>query len=93
MEKVHVFIAGIVQGVGYRYSTVSQAKSLGLKGWVRNLSDGRVEALTYGEPSEIEALLKWFWKGPPRSKVEDVVVVSRGPVSANETIPTQFEST
>lgn len=70
----HVLISGRVQGVGYRMSTQEQARQLGLRGWVRNLVDGRVEARFVGEVAAIEAMMAWCWEGPPMAKVEAVEI-------------------
>ncbi len=74
MTKIgmHVYISGRVQGVNYRYSTVHQAQKLGLKGWVRNLYDGRVEALFEGEEELVDQMLSWCYQGPPMAYVTDV---------------------
>ncbi|ACB53508.1 probable acylphosphatase [Crocosphaera subtropica ATCC 51142] len=71
---VHVFISGKVQGVGYRYSTVQEAEKLGIRGWVRNLLDGRVEAMFEGTELLIEQMLQWCHQGPKTAKVTDVTV-------------------
>ena len=66
MTRAHIFFTGIVQGVGFRYTTLSMAKPLGLTGWVRNLSDGRVEAIVEGKEKDIEKLcrgLKQYFDG------------------------------
>ncbi len=81
MRQVHVFISGFVQGVGFRYFIKSNAKRLGLKGWVKNLSDGRVEAVL--QPSagsgqegdeKIKQMIELCNKGPFLSEVKDLVV-------------------
>lgn len=72
--RAHVFVTGRVQGVGYRFSTVDQAKELGINGWVRNLSDGRVEALFEGSKAAVEEMIKWCRKGPRAAVVKDVAV-------------------
>ena len=74
MAKVCVrsLISGRVQGVGYRYNTQQQALQHQLTGWVRNLSDGRVEAWLEGEEEQVERMITWLRIGPPASKVEDV---------------------
>ena len=77
---VHVFITGTVQGVGYRYSTVQEAQKRLIKGWVRNLRDGRVEAIFEGREPLINQMLQWCHHGPRNARVTDV---------AAETIETQ----
>lgn len=74
MSAVHVFVSGVVQGVGYRFATVRQATHLGLKGWVRNLADGRVEAVFEGDRAAIQQMLQWCHRGPSAAIVDDVVV-------------------
>jgi acylphosphatase len=72
MQQVHIFIKGEVQGVGFRQFVVKNGRKLGLTGWVRNLSDGRVEGLFQGEKKQIETLLSLCRKGPFLSVVESV---------------------
>ncbi len=74
MKRVHVWISGRVQGVAFRYRTQSQAEGLGLKGWVRNLSDGRVEALFEGDDSDVNSMLAWCRKGPSLARVDDLEI-------------------
>ncbi len=69
-----VLITGIVQGVWFRACTKDAAEDAGLKGWVRNLPNGHVEALFQGEPDRVQQAIDWCWKGPPGSRVENVVV-------------------
>jgi acylphosphatase len=68
-------IKGRVQGVYYRDSTRSKALELGLRGWVRNLPNGDVEALIVGEKAKIRSMIDWAWDGPPMAIVRDVIVV------------------
>lgn len=70
--RVHVLVSGLVQGVSFRWYTVEEARRLNLSGWVRNLPDGRVEALAEGERAALEKLLIFCWSGPPAAKVDDV---------------------
>jgi len=82
-------VAGRVQGVYYRASTQQQARQLGVVGYARNLTDGRVEVLAVGEPDQVTALVTWLWKGSPASQVTnvdvaDVVLADLG------TVPGQF---
>lgn len=65
-------IAGKVQGVGFRQSTVVQARQLGLAGWVRNLDDGSVEILFAGDRHAVEALRDWLRIGPPGARVDEL---------------------
>lgn len=70
--RVHVFIAGRVQGVFFRAHTRDEARARGLKGWVRNLPDGRVEALFEGEMTAVNGMLAWCHQGPPFAYVHKV---------------------
>ncbi len=72
MKRIHVIIAGNVQGVFYRASMQREAKALGVTGWVRNLPDGRVEAIIEGNDSQLSALTEWCRQGPSRAIVEKV---------------------
>jgi acylphosphatase len=76
MDKVraHLFIDGRVQGVFYRAFTRDLAHNLGLNGWVRNLRDGRVEALFEGEKGIIGQAIQACYAGPPGSRVTDIAV-------------------
>jgi len=70
----HLVVHGLVQGVGYRWSMVQAAQRLGVRGWVRNRRDGKVEALVAGEPDAVEALVHWARQGPAGARVEAVDV-------------------
>lgn len=68
-------ISGKVQGVFYRASTGEQARRLGITGYAKNLSDGRVEVLAYGEETKVKELIDWLWQGPSAAKVDGVEVM------------------
>ena len=68
----HFIVTGKVQGVYYRQNTMEKAKSLGLTGWVQNLSDGSVELIACGEADTIKQLESWLWQGPEAANVLDV---------------------
>ena len=70
-----VMISGRVQGVFFRQTTRQRARELDVQGWVRNRLDGRVEALFYGPPQAVEAIVRWCREGPPGADVAAVEVV------------------
>ena len=70
--RVHLWIAGRVQGVMFRQSAVEVAEELGLGGWVRNLRDGRVELVIQGPPEDVGEMVDWCRHGPPAAIVQDV---------------------
>lgn len=73
-KRAHVWVAGRVQGVWYRSNTRTKAIELGLKGWVKNLWDGRVEAVFEGEAHVIKEMIEWCKRGPPLAKVKQIEV-------------------
>ena len=74
ISKARLRIEGRVQGVFYRQSTRQTARAIGVSGWVRNLSDGAVEAELTGPHEKVESLIQWMHKGPPNARVERVDV-------------------
>ncbi|MFC7210253.1 acylphosphatase [Natronoarchaeum sp. GCM10025321] len=72
--RAHVFVSGRVQGVFYRATTKETAESNAVDGWVRNLDDGRVEAVFEGPEEAIEEMVEWCHTGSPAATVEDVDV-------------------
>jgi acylphosphatase len=73
--RVHLRIWGRVQGVFFRASTRDKAVLLGLRGWVRNRSDGTVEAVAEGDEAALQALVAWVHRGPPIADVTEVEVM------------------
>ena len=69
-------VSGRVQGVGFRYFTHAVAVREGVTGWVRNLDDGRVEALVEGEPAAVERVEQAIRTGPPGARVDSVTMVA-----------------
>jgi acylphosphatase len=69
VRAVRLVIEGRVQGVGYRYWTVEEARARGLDGWVRNLPDGTVEALVSGPSDAVEAMIAACREGPSLASV------------------------
>ncbi len=74
-----VVVRGHVQGVFFRDSTQREAASRGVTGWVRNRSDGSVEAWFEGPAEAVEAMVSWARSGPPRAAVDQVEVVEARP--------------
>lgn len=71
-DRLHVTIAGRVQGVGFRFATCLEAQRLGLNGWVCNLPDGRVEAEFEGTKEALTRMLEWCQQGPRLARVARV---------------------
>lgn len=76
MTRLHVRIQGVVQGVGFRYSTRREACRVGLTGWVRNLPDGGVEAEFEGAPSQVTQFLNWLEHGSRPGQVDLVEMLA-----------------
>ncbi len=74
ITRIEVFVEGIVQGVGFRYFTKKVAKELGVKGYVKNLPDGRVFIVAEGEENQLEKFLSNIRRGPPLAIVKKIHV-------------------
>ena len=85
MDCRRSFVSGRVQGVFYRATCVRKAESLGLTGYARNLSDGRVEVLACGDEAAVEEFVAWLWEGSPASKVSDVATERADPAVLQRT--------
>ncbi|MEI6181657.1 MAG: acylphosphatase [Chloroflexales bacterium] len=81
MERVraHVLISGKVQGVDFRAYARDRARQAGVEGWVRNLTDGRVEAIFEGIRPAVQRLVSWCYSGPTHAEVEKVEVTWEEP--------------
>ena len=91
MKRLHVLVTGTVQGVWFRESTRREAEQRGVTGWVRNLPDGRVEAVFEGPAHGVEAMAAWCQKGPPNAQVERVDVRAEEPTGEFPTFAVQRE--
>ncbi|HYA55501.1 MAG TPA: acylphosphatase [Nitrososphaerales archaeon] len=74
VTAVHVRIRGLVHGVSFRSSMAQLASDLGVRGWVRNLPDGTVEAFLEGDDRKVKRVVDWAKLGPPRARVDRVEV-------------------
>lgn len=79
MKSIKLRITGRVQGVWYRAWTVEQASARGLDGWVRNRTDGSVEALLSGETAAVDDFIEACWRGPLAARVDGVEVNAASP--------------
>jgi len=77
--RAHVFVSGRVQGVFFRATTRDTADDVGADGWVRNLDDGRVEAVFEGTEEQVEAMVEFCHEGSSAARVEDVAVEYESP--------------
>ena len=78
--RKRVLVTGWVQGVWFRESCREQAVAAGVTGWVRNLADGRVEAVLEGAEPAVDRVVRWCHEGPRRARVEGVEVIAEEPV-------------
>lgn len=74
MTRARVLVSGLVQGVFFRHEAATRARARGVRGWVRNLTDGRVEAVFEGDEDGVRALVDWCRAGPRGARVEGVSV-------------------
>jgi acylphosphatase len=81
MPTVHLLIKGRVQGVFYRASAKEMADKLNLTGWIKNTTEGHVEATVTGDEQVLQKFIRWCKKGPPRAVVTEVMVNSLADVS------------
>jgi acylphosphatase len=84
LSAVRVLVSGHVQGVGFRWAVEREAQRLGVAGWVRNLSDGRVEALFEGDQEAIDQVVSFCHRGPDTARVEAVDVNEVEPEGSEE---------
>ena len=87
--RKRLFITGKVQGVAFRAEAQRQANRLSLRGWVKNLADGRVEIVVEGEALPIKKFIEWCHQGPPRAVVERVDLKNE-PIRQGGLLPERF---
>ena len=90
MKRAHIFISGMVHGVGYRSHARNYAKELDLKGFVKNLRDGRVEIVAEGYDKQIQTFLQILRKGPWGAKVSDLKIEWEEPTNEYEDFSVEF---
>jgi len=79
VTAVHIRIKGLVHGVSFRSSMAQLASDLGVRGWVRNLPDGTVEAFLEGDERKVKRIIDWAKFGPPRARVDKLEVEPAAP--------------
>ena len=85
----HLLIRGRVQGVYFRESMRQRARQLGVTGWVRNRTDGTVEAMVQADADNVTTIIEWAWSGPAAASVSDVRIEDGdGSYSRFEKLPT-----
>ncbi|AIN16717.1 MULTISPECIES: acylphosphatase [Yersinia] len=84
------YVYGVVQGVGFRYSTQRQALALGVTGYARNCDDGSVEVVAYGEQQAVEQLMAWIKQGGPRGARVDRLLTEPHPATPFETFNIRY---
>lgn len=77
--RAHIFVSGFVQGVNFRWYTIERARVRGLGGWVRNLPDGRLEAVFEGDEESVRSMVDWCHTGPRMAQVSQVEVAWEEP--------------
>lgn len=80
MKRVHIYITGNVQAVGFRADTRTRARNNDVTGWVKNLEDGRVEAVLEGEKEDVAEVMDWMLEGPTMANVENIELEEEEPV-------------
>jgi acylphosphatase len=83
-QRVHLLVSGKVQGVFFRQALKVVAKKNNVLGWVRNLKDGRVEAILEGDNKSVNSVIEWTHIGPANSRVDDIEVNIEDVYSGNK---------
>lgn len=88
--RAHVFVSGYVQGVFFRYETRTRAAQHNVTGWVKNLRDGRVEAVFEGEKESVEAMVDFCRRGPQGAVIKGVDVLWEEPTEEYDRFQVQY---
>ncbi len=90
VRRVHIFVTGRVQGVFFRQALKVAAKKNGVLGWVRNLKDGRVEAVLEGNEEGLDRIIEWAHAGPANARVEDVEIRNEKPLGKFDSFDVRY---
>ena len=90
MKRAHIFIEGRVQGVGFRHFALINAEEIGVQGWIKNLPDGRVEAVIEGPEDHIDEMVARCEEGPGASRVDMVDVEWEDPTGEFSTFEVAY---
>ncbi|PVF12348.1 acylphosphatase [Yersinia pestis] len=92
MSKIYIvaYVYGVVQGVGFRYSTQRQAQQLGVPAMLKNCDDGSVEVVASGNPQAVERLMEWIRQGGPRGARVDRLLTEPYPPTPFETFSIRY---
>jgi acylphosphatase len=90
MRRIRAIVTGRVQGVSYRAATRTEARRLGITGWVKNCDDGSVELEAEGPDDRVAALIQWCHQGPPAAHVARVVVAELAPTGAERSFDVAY---
>jgi acylphosphatase len=88
--RARVFISGRVQGVNFRVATRDEARQARVTGWVRNLNDGRVEAVFEGSNAAVRRMVSWCYSGPPAAEVDKVEIKWEDPTHSESNFSIQY---
>ena len=88
--RKHIYISGRVQGVGFRANARQKAQAYDVKGWIKNLFDGRVEAVVEGEQDSVQKMVKYLKRGPSFANVTDVEINDEPPTGNFNTFSIKY---
>ena len=80
MKQYHIYVSGLVQGIGYRSFVQNKAQDLGLAGWVRNVANGQVEIMALGRDKQLQTFISVLKKGPFLARVKEIKIEPVNPI-------------